>query len=69
MEVIDLELQGHFGHFGLEFYGIQLFHHRFGLESPDLHQTCIMWYFWLVLKTEVIDLDLQGYFGHFDLEF
>ena len=39
---------------------------RFGLESPNLHQTCILGYFRLVLKMEVIDLDLQD---HFDLEF
>ena len=44
-------------------------HHRFGLESPNLHQTCILEYSQLVLKTEVIDLDLQGHFGHFELEF
>ena len=43
--------------------------HRFGLESPNLHQTCILGYPQLVLKMEVIDLDLPGHFGHFDLEF
>ena len=39
--------------------------HRFELKSPNLHQTCILGYSWLVLKKEVIDLDLQGHFGHF----
>ena len=43
--------------------------HRFELESPNLHQTCILGYSQLLLKMEVIDLDLQGHFGHFDLEF
>ena len=44
-------------------------HHIFELESPNLHQTCILGYSQLVLKIGVIDLDLQGHFGHFDLEF
>ena len=44
-------------------------HHRFELESPNLHQTCIMGWSWLVLKIGVIDLDLQGHFGHFVSEF
>ena len=35
--------------------------HRFELESPNLHQTCIMRYSQLVLKMGVIDLDLQGH--------
>ena len=43
--------------------------HRFGLESPNLHQTCILEYSRLVLKMEVIDLDLQVHLGHFDLKF
>ena len=68
--VIDLDLQGHFGHFDSEFYEIwivrMITHHRFGLESRNLHQTCILGYSQLVLKIEVIDLDLQGHFGHFD---
>ena len=41
--------------------------HKFELESPNLHQTCIMGYSRLVLKMEVIDR--QGHFGHFDSEF
>ena len=73
MEVIDLDLQGHFGHFDSEFKAIQLvraiIHHRFGLESPNLNYTCILEYSQLVLKMEVIDLDLQGHLGHFDSEF
>ena len=73
MEVIDLHLQGHFGHFDLEFKEIWLVRtitcHRFGLESQNLPQTCIMGYTRLVLKMEVIDLDLQGHIDHFVLEF
>ena len=41
-EVIDLDLQCHFGHFDPEFYEIRLVRattlHRFGLKSPNLHQ-------------------------------
>ena len=40
--------------------------HKFELESPNLHQTCILGYSLLVLKNEVIDFDLKGHFGHFD---
>ena len=73
MGVIDLDLQGHFGHFALEFWEIRLVcvitRHRFGLESPNLHETCILGYFRLVLRMDVIDPDLQGYVGHYDLEF
>ena len=43
--------------------------HRFGLESPNLHQTCILGYSQLVLKIEVIVIDPQCHFGHFDSEF
>ena len=35
--------------------------HRFELESPNLHQICILEYSQLVLKMEVIDLELQGH--------
>ena len=56
MEVIDLDFQGHFGHFYLELLEICLVCamtlHRFGLESPNLHQTCILGYSQLVLKME-----------------
>ena len=38
-------------------------HHRFELESPNL-QTCIIGYFWLVLK---INLDFQVHLGHLDI--
>ena len=73
MNVIDIDLQGHFDHFNSEFYEIRLVraitHHKFVLESPNLQQTCILAYFQLVLKIEVIDFDLQGHFDHFDLEF
>ena len=33
----------------------------------DMHQTCIMGYYQLVLKIGVIDLDPQGHFDHFAL--
>ena len=33
-------------------------YHRFEVESPILHQTCIMEYSQLVLKMEIIDLHL-----------
>ena len=72
MEVIDLHLQCHFGYlsrnskkFGVSAIG----RHRFGLESPNLQQTCVLGYSRLVLKMEVIDLVLQCHFGHFDLEY
>ena len=68
MGVIDLDLQGHFGHFYLEFWVILIVcaitRHWFGLESSNLHQICIMGYSWRVLKMGVIELDLQGHFGH-----
>ena len=44
-------------------------HHRFELESLNLHQTCILRYSQLVLKMGVIDLELWGNFGQFYLEF
>ena len=73
VEVIDIDLQGHFGHFDLEFMEIWLVHamtcNGFELQSPNLHQTCILGYSQLVLNLEVIDLDLQGNFGQFDFEF
>ena len=73
MEVIDLDFQGHFGHFNVELCEIRLVRtitrQRFGLESTNLHQACIMGYSQLVLKMKVIDLDLQGHFDQYDLEF
>ena len=42
--------------------------HRFVLELPNLHQTCILGYSHLIFKIGVIDLDLHGHFGHFNLE-
>ena len=73
MEVIEFGLQVHFGHFDSEFLEIWLVSaitcHRFGLESPNLHQTCILGYSRLVLKMEVIEFGLQVHFGHFDSEF
>ena len=44
---------------------IWITHHRFGLESPNLHQTCILEHSYLVLKMEVIDIDLHDHLGHF----
>ena len=47
-----------------EFLEIQLAHmitcNGFELESPNLHQICILGFSWLVLKMGIIDLDLQG---------
>ena len=61
---LDLDLQGHFGHFDLKFLEIWLVSvitcNRFELESQNLHQTCILGFSQLVLKMEVIDLDLKG---------
>ena len=34
----------------------------FEIESPDLHEMCILGFSQLVLKMGVIDLDLQGQF-------
>ena len=36
-------------------------HRRFELESPNLHQICILGYCRLLLKMEAIDLDPQGH--------
>ena len=41
----------------------------FELDSPNLHQICILGFSQLVLKIGVIDLDLQRSFGHFNSEF
>ena len=65
LEVTDLDLQGHFGHFDSELQEIWILRtitcNGFELESPNLHQTCILRFFQLVLKMWVIDLDLQGH--------
>ena len=42
--------------------------HRFGLESPNLNQTCTLGYARLVLKLGVIDPILQGHSCSFDSE-
>ena len=72
MEVIDLDLQGHLGHFDSEFWEIRLVrmitHHKFELGSPNSHQTCILGYSRLVLKMEVIAHDIQGHLGKFDFQ-
>ena len=71
MKAIDLDLQGHFVYFVSELWKIQLFrvltHHRFGLESLNLHQTCILGLLSVILKMDVIDHEIQGHFGHLDL--
>ena len=63
MEVIDHDLQGHFGHFDSELLEIWLVRvitrHRYGLESPKFHQINILGLSQVVLKMEGIDLDLQ----------
>ena len=65
MEVIDHDLQGHFGHFDSEFKEFWLVRpitfNRFELESPNLHQICILGFSQLVLKMGGIDFDLQGH--------
>ena len=65
MEVIDLDLQGHFGHFDSEFKEFRpvraITFNGFELESPNLHQICILGLSQLVLKMGGIDLDLQGH--------
>ena len=63
MGVIDLNLQGHFDLFDLEFLKIWLVRSImcdvFELESPNWHQIYILGFSQIVLKMEVIDLDLQ----------
>ena len=65
MEVIDLDLQDHFGHFDSEFLEIWfvcvITCNGFELESLNLHQIYILGFSWLLLKMEVIELDLQGH--------
>ena len=72
MGVIDCDLQGHFGHFVLEFLQIWLVcmitYNGFELESPNLHQICILGYSQLVLKMEVINFDLQHHLASFRLK-
>ena len=69
-EVIDFDFKVILVIFDLEFCKIRLVHaitrQRFGLESPNLYQTCILGYFWLVWKLRAIDHGLQR---HFDWEF
>ena len=63
MEAIDLDLQGDFGPFDPELQEIWLLcmitHHRIGLKSPNLHQTCILGYSYLVLKMGSLSLTLK----------
>ena len=65
VEVIDLDLQGHFGHFDSEFQEFWLVRsitfNGFELKSPNLHQICNLGFSQLVLKMGGIDLDLQGH--------
>ena len=65
MEVIDLELQGHFGHFDSEFQEFRLVpavtFNGFELESPILNQICILGFSQLASKMGGIDFDLQGH--------
>ena len=73
MRVIDPDLQDHFGHFDAEFVEIwfvcMIACHKFDMESPNLHQTCIVGHSRLALKMGVIDFDLQINFVHFHSEF
>ena len=65
MGVFDLDLHGHLGLFDSDFQEIWFVHtispHRFGLESPSLHHTCILEHLQLVLKIVVIDFNLQDH--------
>ena len=67
---IDLDLQGHFDHFDLEFLEIHLVcaitRYRFGLESPNLHQTYILGYSAGIWNKGHWS---WPHFGHFDEEF
>ena len=60
IEVIDLDLQDHFGHFDLEFLKIwficMITCNGFQLESPNFYQICILGFSQLLLKMEVFDL-------------
>ena len=63
MEVIDYDLQGHFGHFDSEFQEFQIVRaitfSGFELKSPTLYQICILGFSTLALKMGGIALDLQ----------
>ena len=67
MEVIDLDLRGHFGHFDSEFVKIWLVGtiacNGFEPESPNLQQICILEFFQLLLKMEIIDFDFQAHWA------
>ena len=63
IEVTDLDIQGNFGHFDLEFLEIWLVFvrtcNRFEVESPNLHQICILGLAQLVLTFKVIRPSFQ----------
>ena len=65
MEVIDPDLQGHFGHLNsafMEFWLVRaITFDGFELDPPNAHQICIKGFSQLVLKMGGIDLDLQGH--------
>ena len=65
MEVIDFDLQGHFGHFDSEFFEFRYFRaitfKGFNLNSPNLQQICILEFSQLILKMGGIDFDFQGH--------
>ena len=67
MELIDLDLQGHFGLKRVNFHKFELVcaitQQGFDLESPSSHRMCILGPFSALLKMGLIDLDLQGHFG------
>ena len=64
MKVIAHDLRGHLGHFDSKFFEIRLVctivFNGFQLDSPNLHQICILGFSLLAMKMNVIDLDLQG---------
>ena len=67
MVLIDLDLQGHLGlklpKLAQNGLVTAITRHAFMVESPNLHQMCILGPSRTVLKMVMIDLDLQGHLG------
>ena len=65
MGAIDIDLQDHFGHFNTDLQDIWLVRvitcNVYELESPNLHQLCILGVSLLVLKMGTIHLYHQGH--------
>ena len=62
--VIELDLQGHFGHFDLEFresrFVCAITYNIFDLDSPNLHYIYVLGFSRVLPNMGVIDRDLQG---------